>query len=169
MALVMAAAGIHAGASTTPDEALTALLDSLSTELAKTEMHLSVFYGVLDPIAGRLSYASAGHPHAFRVPRIGPPQRLEATAPPLGLAAIGTIQRRQVPWVTGSDLLVLWTDGLVDAKNDSGEAYGEQRLLDEVCARRGEPPEAVVKAVLQQAEAFGAHPIDDRTLLILRT
>jgi sigma-B regulation protein RsbU (phosphoserine phosphatase) len=168
MALVMAAAGIHAGASATPDEALTALLDSLSTELAKTEMHFTVFYGVLDPIAGRLSYANAGHPHAFRVPRIGPPQRLEATAPPLGLAAVGAIQRRQVPWATGTDLLVLWTDGLVDAQNDSGEAYGEQRLLDEVAAHRGEPPESIVTAVLQQAEAFGAHPTDDRTLLVLR-
>ena len=168
MALVMAAAGIHAGASTTPDEVLAALLDSLSTELAKTEMHFSVFYGVLDPIAGRLSYASAGHPHAFRVPRIGPPQRLEATAPPLGLAAIGSIQRRQVPWATGTDLLVLWTDGLVDAKNDAGEPYGEQRLLEEVAAHRGEPPEAVVNAVLQNAEDFGARPIDDRTLLVLR-
>jgi sigma-B regulation protein RsbU (phosphoserine phosphatase) len=168
MALVMAAAGIHAGASTTPDEALTALLESLSTELSETEMHFSVFYGVLDPIAGRLSYASAGHPHAFRVPRIGPPQRLEATAPPLGLAAVGSIQRRQVPWATGTDLLVLWTDGLVDAKNDAGEPYGEQRLLEEVSAHRGEPPEAVVEAVLQHAENFGARPTDDRTLLVLR-
>jgi sigma-B regulation protein RsbU (phosphoserine phosphatase) len=144
------------------------LLESLSTELAKTEMHFTVFYGVLDPISGRLSYASAGHPHAFRVPRVGPPQRLEATAPPLGLAAVGTIQRRQVPWVTGNDLLVLWTDGLVDAKNDAGEAYGEERLLEEVCAHRGESPESVVRAVLAQAEAFGAHPTDDRTLLVLR-
>jgi sigma-B regulation protein RsbU (phosphoserine phosphatase) len=169
MALVMAAAGIHAAASATPDEALAALLDSLSTELAKTEMHLSVFYGVLDPIAGRLSYASAGHPHAFRVPPIGPPQRLEATAPPLGLAAIGTIQRRQVPWVTGTDLLVLWTDGLVDARNEAGEAYGEQRLLDNITARRRESPEAIVKAVLEDAESFGARPTDDRTLLVLRT
>jgi sigma-B regulation protein RsbU (phosphoserine phosphatase) len=168
MALVMSAAGIHAAASATPDETLTALLESLSTELAKTEMHFSVFYGVLDPISGRLAYANAGHPHAFRVPRIGLPQRLEATAPPLGLAAMGSIQRRQVPWVTGNDLLVLWTDGLVDAQNDLGEPYGEQRLLDEVTAHRGESPEAIVKAVLQQAEAFGAQPNDDRTLLVLR-
>ncbi len=86
MALVLSAAGIHAAASVTPDETLSALLDSLSTELAETEMYFSVFYGVLDPLGGRLSYASAGHPHAFRVPRFGEPERLEATAPPLGLA-----------------------------------------------------------------------------------
>jgi sigma-B regulation protein RsbU (phosphoserine phosphatase) len=168
MALIMSAAGIHAATAATPDETLTALLDSLATELAETEMHFSVFYGVLDPRAGRLSYASAGHPHAFRVPAAGPPERLEATSPPLGLAAMGSIRRRQVPWTQGSDLLVLWTDGLVDARNEMEEPFGERRLLDEVCARRKETPEAIVKAVLAQADRFGARPIDDRTLLVMR-
>jgi sigma-B regulation protein RsbU (phosphoserine phosphatase) len=168
MALVMSAAGIHAAASVTPDETLSALLESLSTELATTEMYFSVFYGVLDPLTGRLSYANAGHPHAFRVPRFGDPERLEATAPPLGLATAGSIQRRQVPWSVGTDLLVLWTDGLVDARNEAGERFGEQRLLAEVCARRGEPVDAIVRAVLSQAEEFGARPTDDRTLLVLR-
>jgi sigma-B regulation protein RsbU (phosphoserine phosphatase) len=168
MALVMAAAGIHAAASATPDETLTALLDSLSSELSKTEMHFSVFYGVLDPRGGRLIYANAGHPHAFRVPRAGAPERLESTAPPLGLASPGSIQRRQLDWTVGADLLVLWTDGLVDARNDAGEAFGEQRLLECVTKLRAQSPEAIVSAVLQDVEAFGAHPTDDRTLLVLR-
>ncbi len=168
MALVMSAAGIHAAAETTPDETLTALLDSLATELAKTEMHFSVFYGVLDPAGRRLSYASAGHPHAFQIPRSGPPERLEATAPPLGLAAMGTIQRRQVAWTPGADLLALWTDGLVDARNGAGEAYGEQRLLDSLTAHRSESVESIVNAALAEAESFGGDPIDDRTLLVMR-
>jgi len=168
MALVMSAAGIHAAASASPDETLAALLDSLSPELARTEMHFSVFYGVLDPGAGRLSYANAGHPHAFRIPRSGPPERLESTAPPVGLAKVGSIQRRQVPWSMGNDLLVLWTDGLVDARNEAGEAFGEQRLLDCVTARRKDPPEAIVSAVLKETDNFGARAADDRTLLVLR-
>ena len=168
MALVMSAAGIHAAAAVTPDETLSALLESLSTELATTEMYFSVFYGVLDPLAGRLSYANAGHPYAFRIPRFGEPERLEATAPPLGLAAAGSIQRRQVTWTIRHDLLVLWTDGLVDARNEAGEPFGERRLLAQVCERRTEAPEAIVRAVLAEAEAFGSRPVDDRTLLILR-
>jgi len=168
MALVMAAAGIHAASSITPDETLSALLESLSSELTSTEMHLTVFYGVLDPRAGRLAYASAGHPHAFRIPLAGEPERLEATAPPLGLATVDAIHRRRLPWKVGEDLLVLWTDGLVDAANQAGERFGERRLLDQVCARRTEPVEAIVDAVLAQAEAFGARPSDDRTLLVLR-
>ena len=168
MALVIAAAGIHAAASERPDDTLRALLDSLSDELARTEMHLSVFYGVLDPAAGRLEYASAGHPHAFRVPREGPPQRLPATAPPLGLATAESIQRRQISWSVGEDLLVLWTDGLVDARDAAGEPFGEHRLLAEISAGRGESAESVVRRVLDKSEAFGARPADDRTLLVLR-
>jgi phosphoserine phosphatase RsbU/P len=169
MALVMSAAGIHAAASVTPDETLTALLDSLTTELAETEMYFTIFYGVIDPLSGRLSYANAGHPYAYRVPRFGEPERLEATAPPLGLAGTGTISRRQVPWSVDSDLLCLWTDGLVDARNAAGERFGEQRLLQGICARRGESPDAIVSAVLAEADAFAtAAPTDDRTLLILR-
>ena len=168
MALVMAAAGIHAAASATPDETLAALIESLSSELAKTEMHFSVFYGVLDPEAGRLTYANAGHPHAFRVPRSGPPERLESTAPPLGLGTAASIQRKQVQWSVEHDLLVLWTDGLVDARNEAGEPFGEPRLLDCVAKLRRQAPESIVSAVLKDAEAFGARPTDDRTLLVLR-
>jgi len=168
MALVMSAAGIHAAAAITPDETLSALLESLSTELTTTEMYFSVFYGVLDPLTGRLVYANAGHPYAFRVPRFGDPERLEATAPPLGLATAGSIQRRQVPWSIDHDLLVLWTDGLVDARNAAGEPFGEERLLAEVLRHRTDAPEVIVQAVLAEAEAFGSQPIDDRTLLILR-
>jgi phosphoserine phosphatase RsbU/P len=168
MALIMSAAGIHAATAVSPDETLSALLESVGAELAQTEMHFSVFYGVLDPRNARLTYASAGHPHAFRVPVDGEPERLEATSPPLGLAGDGSIQRRHKTWNMGEDLLVLCTDGLVDARNELGEPFGEQRLLAEVAARRTETPEAIVQAVLERADDFGARPTDDRTLLVLR-
>ena len=168
MALVMAAAGIHAGAGNTPDETLAALLESLGTELASTEMFFSVFYGVLDPKARRLTYASAGHQHAFRVPLTGEPERLPATAPPLGLSPASSIQRRQIPWAPKTDLLCLWTDGLVDARGSEGGGFTEERLLQVICRDRTETPEAIVRAVFTEADSVTPNPTDDRTLLILR-
>ncbi len=167
MALVMSAAGIHAAASTAPEETLRALLESLETELRTTEMYFSVFYGVLDRSAGRLAYANAGHPYAFRVPETGEPERLEATAPPIGLAQREGIARREVPWGAG-DLLCLWTDGLVDARNAAGERFGERRLLELVGSRRADPPEEILRAVFAEVEAFSDHPTDDRTLVLVR-
>ena len=168
MALVMAAAGIHAAGAGSPDETLTSLLDSLSTELTSTEMYFSAFYGVLDPLAGRLSYANAGHPYAFRIPRFGEPERLEATAPPIGLNGDGKIGGRQVPWSVDGDLLCLWTDGVVDGRNAAGERFGEQRLLAAICAHRTESEETILGAAFAELEAFGAASADDRTLLVMR-
>ncbi len=165
MALVVSAAGIHSGASVTPDETLTAMLESLAPELARTEMYLTAFYGVVDP-AGTLTYSTAGHPHAFCVGARGW-ERLDATAPPLGLAAAGSIGMRQVKWQR-EDLLCLWTDGLADARSAEGEPFGEQRLLEAIVARREETPEAIVAGVMQEVERFAVRRGDDRTLLVLR-
>jgi len=167
MAAVMSAAGIHATAGDSPDQTLTALGASLAAKFASSDTYLTVFYGILDPINRRLRWASAGHPHAFRVPAEGPPERLEATAAPLGLGT-DAIECRTIPWTAGRDLLCLWTDGLVDAQNEAGERFGEGRLLAALSARRGWIPELIVAGVMAEADAFAPRPEDDRTLLVLR-
>lgn len=167
MALVLAAAGIHSTASVPPDEALAAIRGSLASKLSSADTYFSIFYGMLDPRRGTLSYASAGHPYVYRLPASGDPERLEATAPPLGLTAGGPIGHRSIPW-HHQDLLCLWTDGLVDLQNAGGERFGEARLLATLGARRLERPEAIVEAVFADADAFGGAPADDRTLLVLR-
>ena len=165
---VLAAAGIHANSTTPPDEMLTLLRDSLAAELEKTEMYLSIFYGILDPTAGRLVYASAGHPHAFRVPRDGAAERLEPTAPPLGLVDAGRFARKMVPWQFSTDLLVLFTDGLQDHAAPSGERFGEARILARVEADRRREPQVIVDRVFHELAEFGEGTTDDRTLLVLR-
>lgn len=167
-AQVMAAAGIHGSAGNTPDQAMELIRASLAGELESTEMYLTLFYGVLDPTAGRLTYASAGHPYAYRLPRHGAAERLEPTAPPLGLADGVAIARRIVPWNFAGDQLVLFTDGLIDQPREDGERFGEARLLGCLEDSRGLPPERMVDSVRQALAEFGGKGIDDTTLLILR-
>ena len=168
MAAVMSAAAIHASGATTPDITLADLRDSIAGKLASADTYLTVFYGILDPVHRRVTWASAGHPYAFRIPASGPPERLDATAPPLGLAGSTGIGMRSLPWETATDLLCVWTDGLVDAGNEAGERYGEARLLAALSERRSLEPERIVAEVLADADAFAPHPGDDRTLLVLR-
>jgi sigma-B regulation protein RsbU (phosphoserine phosphatase) len=165
---VLAAAGIHANSTTPPDEMLTLLRDSLAAELEKTEMYLTIFYGILDPTAGRLTYANAGHPHAFRVPRMGSAERLDPTAPPLGLVEAGRFTRRMVPWHFSEDLLVLFTDGLQDHANDVGERFGEARILARLEQDRRSTPQELTDRVFRDIAEFGGSAADDRTLLVLR-
>jgi sigma-B regulation protein RsbU (phosphoserine phosphatase) len=165
---VLAAAGIHANSATPPDETLALLRGSLAGELAKTEMYLTAFYGILDPSAGRLVYANAGHPHAFHVPETGAAERLDPTAPPLGLVEAGKFGRRMVPWHFTQDLLVLFTDGLQDLRNPAGERYGEGRILARIEQDRHRTPQQITDSVFQDLADFGGVAADDRTLLVLR-
>src|SRR5207249_11004417 len=64
MALVMAASGIHAQAGERPTDVLQRIEQSPTDELGRTEAFLSLFYPVVDPRAGRPTYAHAGHPPA---------------------------------------------------------------------------------------------------------
>ncbi|UCF40560.1 MAG: SpoIIE family protein phosphatase [Gemmatimonadota bacterium] len=167
MALVLSAAGIHAAEIASPDGMLRRLLESVEQELAETEMHLSLFYGVLDPDAGLLRYANAGHPHAFRVTP-GGVERLGATSPPLGLAKADAIVAAEAKWVRGDDTLLVFSDGIVEARNEEGEQLGEERVLQLATAHRAGPATEIVEAVLAEAAAFEAVAQDDRTILALR-
>ncbi len=173
MALTMSAAAIHAEAAASPTETLKRLAQSLEPELARTDMFLTLLYAVLAPEQGELVYASAGHAHAFRIRGDGaPPDRLPATAPPLGLAATETLTDVRIPWRAGDDRLLLFTDGLVDALNAGGERFGETRLLELVARLCDFPIQAVVDEVFAEVEAFSegtAETADDRTMLLLTT
>jgi sigma-B regulation protein RsbU (phosphoserine phosphatase) len=169
MALAMAAAGIHAETADTPGEALRRLEESLADELARTDMFLTLCYAVLDPAQGRLTYASAGHGHAWSLHGpSGRHERLVATRPPLGLGeARGQDAMR--PWRHGEDLLVLLTDGVVDAVNDRGERFGEGRALGHVHRLHDRPARDIVDALFTGLTAFsGGSAGDDRTAVIVR-
>jgi sigma-B regulation protein RsbU (phosphoserine phosphatase) len=168
MAAVMAAAGVQAGSGASPDLILRTLHDNLGEQLSTTETYLTVFYGILDPTRQLLTWASAGHPYAFRIPASGPPERLGVTAPPLGLGNATEIVSRSVRWNAESDLLCLWTDGLVDARDAQGERFGETRLLALLEEGRSAAPEQMVERVMTTIERFAAGSEDDRTLLVLR-
>jgi phosphoserine phosphatase RsbU/P len=170
MALTMSAAAIHSQTTTDPAEVLHALMSTLRDELTMTEMFISTFYGVIDPWAGELHFANTGHPHAFRLKEDGEFERLAATDPPIGMDEKRPITTRR-DWNTGRDLLVLFTDGVADARNRMGERLGEERILDVVRAHRHEDPAKILDLVLTDLEAHtdGAIRRDDLTLVLVRS
>ena len=168
MALVLSAAAIHALAAESPEVALERLLASVKSELAEAEMHVALFYGVADPENGRLRYANAGHPHAFRVPPSGPPERLEATAPPLGLGDVDKLSGGEVAWHHESDLLLLFSDGITEVRNAAGEPFGESRVIDVVRAASTQPAERIVDAVFAEVDSFNPTRSDDQTVVVLK-
>ncbi|MBV9880947.1 MAG: SpoIIE family protein phosphatase [Gemmatirosa sp.] len=170
MALAMSASAIHAQSTADPGETLGAVLNSLREELATTEMFISTLYAVVDAARGELRYANAGHPHAFVVSSAGDVTRLAATAPPLGMvdAAPATAV---LPWRAGADLLLLFTDGVSDARDRYGARLGEDAVLEATRAAIADTPETVVRRVFDRLDAHvGDAPLrDDLTVLAARS
>lgn len=168
MALVLSAAGIHAAEAGSPDDTLRRLLESVAQELDETEMHLSLFYGVIDPRGGVLRYANAGHPHAFRMGVRDRLERLKATSPPLGLADRDAIAAAETHWNAESDRLLLFSDGIVDARNAATEPFGEERVLRMARKHFDTSSVAIVEGVLAAVSAYESVARDDRAILVLR-
>jgi sigma-B regulation protein RsbU (phosphoserine phosphatase) len=168
MALVMSAASIHAQTTADPQEMLAAILATISDELESTEMFASVFYGVIDPRHGRLRFANAGHPHAFVVAVDGCVERLPASSPPLGMSPAVPITDERT-WQPG-DLLVLFTDGVSDARDRFDVRIGENAITDLIRSVRSHRPEEILEHVLARLQQHMGDVIrrDDLTMVIAR-
>ena len=170
MALSMSAAAIHSQSTADPGETLHALFRTLREELATTEMFISAFYAVVDPRAGEIRYANTGHPHAFVVsPREGV-LRLPAADPPLGMDERAPVTGRR-DWRPDQDMLVLFTDGMTDARNRVGERLGEERILSLIRGERPREPAQLVDDMLGLLtnHTQGAPLRDDLTIVVLKT
>jgi len=85
---------------------------------------------------------------------------------PLGALKIGGHQVLEVDLDPG-DLLLAYSDGVVEAQSPDGELFGEKRLSDALRDAPRPSPQAAVNHVLEEIEAFtrGHTPYDDLTLL----
>jgi sigma-B regulation protein RsbU (phosphoserine phosphatase) len=169
MALAMSAAAIHSQATSDPGAVLHSLMSTLRDELTLTEMFISAFYGVIDPHTSRLIYANTGHPHAFHLPAGQDFVRLAASNPPIGMDDRRPRTEAR-DWTPKEDLLVLFTDGVSDARNRQGQRLGEERILDTIREHRGAEPHEILRHVMAvvNEHTAGAPPRDDLTVVLAR-
>ena len=136
----------------------------------RADLFVTVFYGILDPATGTLTYCNAGHnpPYLFRGQNGDPVQALRTTGIPLGMFEDMTWEQRIVQLAPG-DLLVLYTDGITEAQNRQEEFFGEERLLEVVRANLGRSAQGLQDALMAQVREFvgDAPQFDDITLMVL--
>jgi hypothetical protein len=132
-------------------------------------MFVTVFYGILDPRTGQLTYCNAGHnpPYILRAERQGKVQTLGKTGMVLGAMPAVSWKQRAVELGRG-DMLLLYTDGVTDAQNAHGDFFGPRRLQEVVQAHAGRPAHEARDGVLRAVRAFtgGTSQFDDITLVV---
>jgi serine phosphatase RsbU (regulator of sigma subunit) len=124
---------------------------------------------VLAPESGVLSMVNAGHNPPCLLRSGGAVEQIDAGGFPLGLLPQADYARQDLTLAPG-DLVVLYTDGIVEAANPAGDEFGLDRLI-EICLTERTAPLAEIGAAIERellTFAAGVPFGDDRTLLLLR-
>jgi serine phosphatase RsbU (regulator of sigma subunit) len=132
-----------------------------------SNMFVTCFYAILDPRSGRLSYANAGHDLPY-LHRNGDAEELRATGMPLGLMPEMSYEEKETILHSGEAAL-LYSDGLVEAHDPSGDMFGFPRLRA-LIAEHGEKT-SFGEFLLEELHSFAGErweQEDDITLLTLR-
>ena len=128
---------------------------------------ISFFYCVLDAAAGVLTYTNAGHYLPILVHADGSIERLDAGGPVLGVLADAEYEQAHVT-VSAGDRIVLFTDGLTEARNAADEEFGEDRLVRAAVDHRACSAPALLARLADQVARFaGGRMQDDATLIVL--
>jgi PAS domain S-box-containing protein len=124
MATVRQSIRVAALQGLTPSAILSAAEAALQLEYH--DRLVTAFVGIVDPGSWTIAYASAGHPPALVRRPDGTLLTLEGSGLPLGAPSVGERRTRQLVGIPPGSLIVLYTDGLVEATRDVIE--GERRL-----------------------------------------
>ena len=130
-----------------------------------TEQFATLLYGILDVSTGDFRHVSAGHPGPLHLPAGRPPVILESPGFPIGLAEEAYGER--CVHLAAGDRLYLYSDGLPDAINSSGERFGSARLLEAIGRGRAEPLREGIGTLLGEVARWqgGERSQDDISIL----
>lgn len=140
---------------------------NLNLQVRRSGKLTSLFYGVLDAERLRLAFCNAGHLPPLLVHSDGSCERLLSDGAVLGAFDDWSDRERKVRVEPGSRL-VLYTDGIIEACDASGEDFGEDRLRELIIANRQQSAEELKRTILDEVmRSCGSQLQDDATLIVI--
>ncbi len=134
-----------------------------------TSMYATVFFGLIDPANGLLTYMNCGHPPPLTLNASGVKTRLTHTGPPIGAMADPSYSVKQMP-IDPAETLLIVTDGTADAVDIDDQFFGEKRLMALLSETRVTTAASLLDAISSTLRNHigPATQFDDITLLAAR-
>jgi len=148
-----------------PDN-LCAQLNQLMCGNIPINKFISCFYGLLDTRRRVLRFTNAGHNPPLLVQSNGQFSRLEAGGRVLGTFTGSIYEQREIQLGSG-DRLVLFTDGVTEVRNASGEEFGEKRLRELFAREHRRDAAQLQSTIMNKVSEFCGDQFDDDAALMV--
>jgi hypothetical protein len=151
---------------------LPGLLASVNGNLHKhteIERYVTVFFGCYSDLTRKLRYVNCGHNSPLLLRHEGAVERLDATATVLGLFPEweGSVAETQIE---PGDIVIMYTDGITEARDKNGEEFGEAGLLSALRNNHNLEAASLLEKVEQLVDEFrSGERHDDLTMIIARS
>lgn len=137
-------------------------------ESSLAERYATLFYATFDGDTGMLRYVNAGHPSPVLIRRDGSTSFLEAGGAPVGMFPTWSYEQGVVELHSG-DMIIAYTDGIVEATNSEGEEWGIDGLQSALRKCNTRAAEEIVDAIFTALDEYSdGVQMDDATVLVLR-
>jgi len=160
----------QANGSSTPAKTLNILNNFLFEDLDKSDYFITLFYLQYNSSNHQLSFANAGHPPPLLLSSCQTECRqLDADGLILGVNKNVVFEEKSTTLLPG-DLILLYTDGLIEAENADGEFFGLERVSDILIQHAQQSPQVIIDVLLEQLKQFccGKSFNDDITLMVFK-
>jgi serine phosphatase RsbU (regulator of sigma subunit) len=149
-----------------PNIILTRLNELMCPDMGEGRF-VTLFYGVIDPGSGEMQYASAGHDPPLLFAKDGSVTELDSTGLPLGILDDAVYEPGGLIVLEEGGILFLSTDGIWEAANPEGDAFGRERLMETARANLGRSSEILVREIVDAMEKHVGDGVvhDDLTLV----
>ena len=134
------------------------------------DRYATLFYGVFDNAKRSFRYVNAGHNPPVVLRSDGSLEWLETSGAPVGIFP-DSIYEERVAGLEAGDLVIAYTDGVVEATNQNGEEWGVQGLLKAAVfgAQHSQNAGDLVDLIFHAMDDFSqGHQTDDATLVVVR-
>lgn len=143
-------------------------INDLLVETTDSNLFVTSFTGIINLQQMQITYINAGHPSPM-ILRPGDTKELKANSMVIGIMG-GIDLEPQVIEIEQGDILVLFTDGLLEAENPNEEMFGPERLAELILSHRNSTAAQLTDLIIEELRRFtgGEQFSDDVTLMIVK-
>jgi serine phosphatase RsbU (regulator of sigma subunit) len=170
-ALLMANIQASLRARLTLGQSLTALAEGIDRQIqadTPEPVYATLFVAILDPATRVLRYVNAGHNPPYLLHKEAGVERLESSGLPVGLLAGRGYTEQEVQLARG-DVVFCYTDGCVDAENETGVMFGADALERALAGADTSSADALLRRMEETLRMFRGtrEPSDDATMMVV--